>query len=126
MRTPSTPNRSIPCRLSIRVAVLFGLLATLFIVTSPRVRATEVLFNRAFESGMTGWQGYSPVTWGNYGVNNGFNHSGEAGQAFWARGAWSWPQPNWMGAYQNIISAPGCAYEATGQIFSPAGYGTHG
>ena len=71
--------------LSIHGALLFALFAALLIAALPRVRATEVLFNRAFDSGMTGWQGYSPVTWGNYGVNNDFNHNGEAGQAFWAR-----------------------------------------
>jgi hypothetical protein len=106
--------------------VFLGLILIGLFSIAPAADATEVLFNRGFESGMSGWQGYSPVTWGNYGVNNDFTHTGETGQAFWARGAWSSPQPNWMGTYQNVVSAPGCSYQAIGYIFSPAGSGTHG
>ena len=114
-------------REGIRVASLCSvLMLMLLLAAAPAVNATEVLFNRGFESGLTGWQGYSPVTWGNYGVNNDFNYTAEGTTALWVRGAWSSPQPNWMGAYQNVVSAPGCEYQAIGYIYSPAGYGTHG
>ena len=85
-----------------------------------------MLNNRGFEFGSSGWTGYSPVTWGNYGVNNDFNCTPGGHSAFWVRGAWNWPQPNWMGNYQNLVSAPGCVYQATGSIYSPSGYGTRG
>ena len=107
-------------------AAFLAIIAAILVLPVNNVGATQVLANRAFESGANGWIGYSPVTWGNYGVNSDYNCTANGSSAFWVRGAWNWPQPNWMGAYQNLVSAPGCGYQATGSILSPAGYGTRG
>src|SRR5690349_1728796 len=103
---------------SAQLLSLFLPAALLFLFVTS-VAGTEVLNNRGFEFGSSGWTGYSPVTWGNYGVNNDFNCTPGGHSAFWVRGAWNWPQPNWMGNYQNLVSAPGCVYQATGSIYSP-------
>ena len=104
------------------MAILIALLSVPVSYASP----TQVLANRGFEAGMSSWTGYSPVTWGNYGINGDFNLTSGGGSAFWVRGAWSSPQPNWMGCYQNLVSAPGCGYLASGNIYSPSGHGTRG
>jgi hypothetical protein len=99
---------------------------SILLLATTNVCATQVLSNRGFESGSSGWIGYSPVTWGNYGVNSDYNCTAGGSKAFWVRGAWNWPQPNLMGNYQNLVSAPGCVYQASGSIYSPSGYGTRG